>query len=130
VALVIGASRDGTEIAQKRGLRAARLRTIKADILANLGGDRSLSLDALARRHGISPVYIRKLFEGENTSFTQFVLEQRLARAHQLLSDPRSADHMIGSLALAAGFNDVSYFNRAFRRRFGMSPSDARARSQ
>jgi len=126
-AVMFGATRDAAEQAQRRGLQAARLRAVKADILANLGGDRSLSLDAVARRHNISPVYIRKLFDGENTSFTQFVLDQRLARAYRLLSDPRLADRTISSLAIEAGFNDVSYFNRCFRRRYEVAPSEVRA---
>lgn len=66
---------------------------------------------------------MRKLFESEDTSFTQFVLGQRLARAHALLSDPHFADRSIAALALEAGFGDLSYFNRAFRRRYGASPS-------
>jgi AraC-like DNA-binding protein len=55
------------------------------------------------------------------------VLEQRLARAHRLLSDPRFADRTVGALAREAGFGDLSYFNRTFRRRFGASPSDMHA---
>src|SRR5262249_48472759 len=98
----------------------------KADILAHLGM-RDLSLDTVAKRHGISPIYVRKLFEGDDTSFTQFVRDERLARAHRLLSDPRFANRSIAALALEAVFGDLSYFNRAFRRRFGVSPSDVRA---
>jgi len=109
-----------------RGLGAARLTAIKADILTHLGA-RGLSLDAVARRQGISPIYVRKLFDSEGTSFTRFVLGERLARAHRLLSDPRLADRTIAALALEAGFGDLSYFNRAFRRRYGASPSDVRA---
>ena len=30
-------------------------------------------------------------------------------------------------IAFAAGFGDVSHFNRMFRRRFGDTPSDVRA---
>lgn len=127
VALAIGTSRDGAEVARGRGVRAARLRALKTDIAANLAGEGRLSLDALAGRHNISPVYIRKLFEGEGVSFTQFVLDQRLARAYRMLCDPNSSGRTIGSIALEVGFNDVSYFNRAFRRRYGASPSDVRS---
>jgi AraC-like DNA-binding protein len=56
------------------------------------------------------------------------VLEQRLYRAHRTIADPRRADRMISAIAFAAGFGDLSYFNRTFRRRFGMTPSDVRAR--
>lgn len=126
MAMALGATRDAAEVAMGRGVRAARLNAIKADIRAHLG-ERGLTLDAVAAREGVSPVYIRKLFEGEDTSFTQFVLEERLARAHRLLRDPRFAGRSIGALALESGFGDLSYFNRVFRRRFGASPSDIRA---
>jgi AraC-like DNA-binding protein len=126
LALALGATRDAAEVARGRGARAARLRAIKSDILANIAS-RALSLDAVAVRMGISPIYVRKLLESEDTSFTQFVLEQRLARAHRMLRDPRFAGRPIGTLALEAGFGDLSYFNRAFRRRYGVPPSDVRA---
>jgi AraC-like DNA-binding protein len=51
------------------------------------------------------------------------VLGERLARAHRMLGDPRFADRSIGEVAMEAGFGDLSYFNRAFRRRYGASPS-------
>jgi len=124
VAMALGATRDAAEIAMGRGLRAARMRAIKADITQNLDGD--VSVAALSRRHGVSPRYIRKLFESENTSLSQFVLGQRLTRVHRMLADPRHADRTIGDLAFAAGFGDLSTFNREFRRRFGMTPSDVR----
>jgi AraC-like DNA-binding protein len=126
LAAALGATRDAKEIAKGRGVRAARLRAIKSEILANIAS-RNLSLDAVAARLGISPIYIRKLLEGENTSFTQFVLERRLARAHRMLSDPRFTDRAIGAVGLDVGFGDLSYFNRAFRRRYGTTPSEVRA---
>jgi AraC-like DNA-binding protein len=81
----------------------------------------------VAARHGISPVYVRKLFEGEGSSFSEFVLAERLARVHRILSDPRMSARPIGAIAIEAGFGDLSYFNRAFRRRYGAAPSDVRA---
>ena len=126
VALTLGATRDAATLARTRGMRAARLRAVKADVMANLGA-RGLSLDAIATRHSISPSYVRKLFEGEGTSFTAFVLSERLARAHRLLTDPSNAGRNIGDIALEAGFGDLSYFNRAFRRRFGAAPGEVRA---
>lgn len=124
VALTAGATRDAAEIAAGRGLRAARMRAIKADIAQNLAGD--VTAAALSARHRLSPRYIRKLFEGENTSLSQFVLGQRLTRVHRMLADVRYADRTITDIVLAVGFTDVSTFNREFRRRFGMTPSDVR----
>lgn len=125
VAIALGATRDAAEIANGRGVRVARLSAIKADIEQSLG-HRNLSLDGLARRHGISPRYIRALFSGEGTSFTDYVMARRLLRAHAAVVDPRNADHKISAIAFEAGFGDLSHFNQAFRKRFGMTPSDAR----
>jgi AraC-like DNA-binding protein len=125
-ALALGAGRDWREIAKTRGLSAARLHAIKADILA-ASGQPGLTLAALAVRHGVSPRYVQMLFEGEGLTFSQFLLDQRLSRAHRMLSDPRSAGLTITTIAYDAGFADLSYFNRAFRRRYGERPSDVRA---
>jgi AraC-like DNA-binding protein len=126
VALTLGATRDSSAIAGGRGIRAARLHAIKTDILSNLAA-RDLSIDVVARRHSISPRYVRKLFESAGTSFSDFVVDRRLARAHRRLTDPRFAAHTISAIAFEAGFGDLSYFNRLFRRRYGATPSDVRA---
>jgi hypothetical protein len=76
---------------------AARLRAIKADIAQNLAGD--VNVAALSARHRLSERYIRKLFEGENTSLSQFVLSQRLILEHRMLMDPRHADCTISDIA-------------------------------
>jgi AraC-like DNA-binding protein len=125
-ALAIGATRDTSEIAKGRGLRAARLRAIKADVVEHLQCGH-VSPAALALRQGVSPRYIHKLFESEGTTLSRFVLGQRLARVHRMLSDPRHADRTIGALAFDVGFGDLSTFNREFRRLYGMTPSDVRA---
>ncbi len=124
-ALLLGPTRDGGELARGRGVRAARLRAIKQDIAANLTS-RALSVDALARRHAISPRTIRDLFGSEGTTFTDHVLAERLARAHRLLLDPRMAGRTIAAIAFDCGFGDLSYFNHAFRRRYAATPSDVR----
>jgi len=126
VAVTIGATRDAAAVAEGRGVRAARLRAIKADIEAHLAlGD--VSAASVARRQNVSDSYIRKLFEGEGTSFSEFVLLRRLARAHRMLTDRRWADRGIAWIAFESGFGDLSYFNRTFKRCYGARPSDVRA---
>lgn len=124
--LAIGAGRDVAEIAVGRGLRAARLRAIKACIADRLT-DPALSAQSIAGREGISARYVHKLFEHEGTTVSHFVLGQRLQRVHRMLSDSRHAHRRIAELAFEAGFSDVSTFNREFRHRYGMTPSDLRA---
>jgi AraC-like DNA-binding protein len=125
IAVTLGATGDATAVAERRGIRAARLRAIKGDIEAHLTTG-NLSPGAVAKRQLISDSYIRKLFESEGTSFSQFVLGRRLERAHRMLINPARPGRSITSIAFDAGFGDLSYFNRAFRHRYGMTPSEVR----
>jgi AraC-like DNA-binding protein len=129
LALAIGASRDAATVAAGRGVRASRLAAIKADILDNLARP-DLSAAGVATRHGVTRRYLYMLFETEGATFSEFVIEQRLLRAHRMLSDPRLAYRSINAIALDVGFGDLSYFNRTFRRRFGATPSDVRQQAR
>jgi AraC-like DNA-binding protein len=106
-ALLLGG--DGELGLHEQGLRAARLRSIKDHI-----------------RERISESYIRQLLAENGTTFTDYVLAGRLTRAHRMLIDPGYADRSISAVAFEAGFGDLSYFNRTFRRRYGATPSDVR----
>lgn len=86
-------------------------------------------MHAVAARHKVTPRYVQRLFEEAGATYTEYVLGQRLARAHRLLTDARQAERTLTAIAFEVGFSDLSYFNRAFRRRFGATPSDVRARS-
>jgi AraC-like DNA-binding protein len=129
MALAIGATRDAEYLAQGGGLRAARLHAIKQDIAKHLDR-RDLSVSALAARHGCTPRFVQRLFETEGTSLTDYVLVQRLARAHRMLVDPRHEGVKISTIAYDCGFGDISYFNRAFRRQYGAAPSDVCAQAR
>jgi AraC-like DNA-binding protein len=126
IALALGATRDAAAIANGRGVRAARLHAIKTEILSSLN-PHELSLAGLAARHRVTPRHVQTLFESDGTTFSRFLLDQRLARAHHMLSNPLLAERAISTIAYEAGFGDLSHFNRAFRRRYGETPSDVRA---
>ncbi|UGX94592.1 AraC family transcriptional regulator [Bradyrhizobium barranii subsp. barranii] len=123
--LMIGARGDVAEQARMRGLAAARLETLKSDILAQLDNP-ALSLTVLSAAHRISPRTIQLMFEQAGITYSGFVLEQRLLRAERLLRNPNLRARKIIEIAHLAGFHDVSYFHRAFRRRFGRTPDDVR----
>jgi AraC-like DNA-binding protein len=125
LALALGATRDVAELARGRGLPAARLRAIKDDIRKNCHRP-ELSLQALATRHGVSARYVQRIFEHSGSTFTQYVAEQRLARAHEALCRHAANDVPISTIALDCGFSDVSHFNRLFRQHYGCTPSDVR----
>ncbi len=125
LAMALGASRDAAAVANVRGARAARLKAVKADIAANLTAH-DLSVAAVALRQRVTPRYIHMLFDNEGTTFSQYLLAERLAHAHRLLLDPRHAHLPIGAIAYASGFSDLSHFNHAFRRRYSATPSEVR----
>lgn len=126
MALMLGPTRDAAQGAKMGGLRAARLDVIKRDIVRNLHVP-DLSVQTLAAQHYLTSRSVQRLFESEGTTFTRYLLEQRLARAYELLCDPRRAVEKISAVAYDCGFGDVSYFNRTFRLHYGAAPSDIRA---
>jgi AraC-like DNA-binding protein len=129
LAVVLGATRDATELAMGRGVRAARLRAVKAFIMQQLGRH-DLSAATVAAHLGVTPRYVHMLFATEAESFSEFMLARRLVRAQRALADPRFVGHPISAVAFEAGFGDLSHFNRTFRRRFGMTPSEVRAQAR
>ena len=56
----------------------------------------------------------------------QYLVRSRLRHAARRLAED---DSTITDIAYDVGFGDLSYFNRAFRRRYGASPSDVRAQA-
>jgi AraC-like DNA-binding protein len=127
VAMAIGTTEEGA-YGVRGSYRAARLHGIKADVLELLGSP-DLSVGAIARRQGLTPRHVHRLFELEGTTFSRFVLGERLARAYRSLADPRYRRQTITAIALAAGFGDLSHFNRSFRSRYGATPSEVRSRA-
>jgi AraC-like DNA-binding protein len=125
IAMCAGATRDGAALAGERGMAAARLATVKADIIEHIGHE-ELTVEAVAKRQGTTPRTIQRLFEREGSTFSAFKQEQQLVRASRMLSAQRYADWTIASIAFAVGFGDLSYFHRVFVRRFGKTPSEMR----
>jgi AraC-like DNA-binding protein len=123
--LLLGTTSESAEIASRRGYSAARFDLIKAEILRNLHRA-DLTTDTVARMHRLSLRQIQRGFSHSGTTFTEFVLEERLLLAHRLLSDPRFRHRKVSDIAYSVGFGDLSYFNREFRRRFGDTPTAIR----
>ena len=124
-ALAVGAGGDMAEIARGRGLRAARVQEITAEIRTGFA-DPAFSAHGVGLKLGLSPRYVQELLQETDTGFTARVLELRLQKARAMLADARHDRLKVSDIALACGFNDVSYFNRCFRRRFGVSPTQLR----
>jgi AraC-like DNA-binding protein len=114
------------QAAERDGIRTARKQAIKEDITVNLTRQ-DLSPDDIAQRLGITPRYLRKLLQDDGTSFSNLVRHMRLQKALEMLGDPRHITRSISTIAYQAGFSDLSYFNRCFRRQFGVTPTEIRA---
>jgi len=129
IALALQRERESIIDTDTGGMRAARLVSIKSFLRENLHSE-DLSPTSVADHLGITARYVHKLFEAEETSFSRYVLKLRLEYAHYLLTHPRHAKQTITDIAHAAGFRDLSYFNRCFRRRYDEPPSSVRANAR
>jgi AraC-like DNA-binding protein len=87
--------------------------------------DERLSPEILQRQFRMSRATLYRLFEDEG-GVAAYILGRRLDRCHALLAADSSHGRSIGDIAFGHGFASDAHFSRAFRRRFGMAPRDAR----
>ncbi|MCA1368620.1 helix-turn-helix transcriptional regulator [Bradyrhizobium sp. BRP14] len=101
-----------------------RMASIKRLIEQNLANG-SFSITDVAQAEGITPRAIQKFFSREGATFSRYLLGRRLALAKDLILAEGNFTS-ISQIAYNVGFNDLSYFNRTFRSRYGVRPSDLR----
>ena len=80
IGLLLGTDAEHAALARGRGQTAARLDLMRADVMSALGRN-DLCLSEVASRSGLSPRQAQRMFEQAGTTFTEFVLEQRLLMA-------------------------------------------------
>lgn len=90
-------------------------------------GDPELDAEGVAREAGISKRYLHAVLAEAGTTFLTALAGVRLERACELLSDPRCDGLQVAEISWRCGYLDPSYFTRAFRRRFGTSPTEWRS---
>ncbi len=84
----------------------------------------SVTLADLLRLTGMSrATFARQFLLHVGKSFSAFRNQVRLQAVCQAL---RETTEPVGTIALNQGFNQLSFFNRLFRREFGVSPSEYR----
>lgn len=83
-----------------------------------------LEAEELARTACLSQAYFSRVFKEETgRTVGQFVMEARLQRAAELM---RYDTLKLAEIAASVGFQDQSYFSRAFQRAYGVSPKEYR----
>ncbi len=106
--------------------RALRLEALAGEIAAE--PEREWSTDEMASRAGVSSGHLRRLFADRyEISPYQYVIDVRMQRAAQML---RSSDAAVKEVASAVGVDDLAYFTRLFKARFGYPPARYRLASQ
>jgi AraC-like DNA-binding protein len=121
--LGLGARGELAIAAQRRGVRAVRLKAVLM-ILEQRFTEPDFSAQTLGAAAGLSERYVNELLHEAGASFTTRLNELRLRKAAELLA--HASARRISDIAFDCGFNDLSYFNRCFRRRYGLTPSAAR----
>ncbi|TGQ56264.1 AraC family transcriptional regulator [Mesorhizobium sp. M1C.F.Ca.ET.193.01.1.1] len=124
-AVVAAAAADPAKAARTPSRRDQK-RVAEAVRLIEFNAERPLSLTDLANGTATSPYHFLRTFRHvAGMTPYQFLLRTRLHRAAVRL---RASDEAISTIAFDAGFNDLSTFNRRFKREIGEAPGAYRAR--
>lgn len=86
-----------------------------------------ISVETLSALCGVSSAYFRRSFSAcYGTSPVKYINQLKLSRACDLL---RTGEYSVEAVCEAAGFMDVSYFCRFFKKQLHMTPTEYRQRS-
>ena len=107
---------------------SALLMRIRGYIIAHLG-DENLGPSRIAEQHGISERYLSTLFATEDTTVSRWIWAQRLEASRRALSLEEFSERKINEIAFTCGFNDMSHFSFSFKKRYGCTPRQFRAKT-
>lgn len=98
--------------------------TVTAYIREHL--DQEMNRNTLAAVVYLNPDYLSHIFKNETgQSIINFIISERIAESKRLLSQ---TDLNIRDIAIACGFQNISYFSRQFKKATGMTPREFRGR--
>lgn len=109
-----------------RQMLMLRIQTFAKEHLPDL----SLGPTMLAKRHNVSLRYLQLLFAEQGTSPAKWIRDERLARCHADLNNPRYDHLTVAALGERWGLIGASQISRLFRRRYGLTPRDFRKHRQ
>ncbi len=85
------------------------------------------ALSLLAARAGVSVRTLHRTFHASGETFWNWIPDRRLDRCYAGLTTPIQYKRTITEVAFRWGFNELSTFDRNFRKRYGASPRNVRA---
>jgi AraC-like DNA-binding protein len=114
-------------VGDERFKRPAMAETLMTRVTTYIGlhlTDPDLSAEVIARTHHVSVRQLYKTCAAAGLSLEQWIIDQRLEAARNVLASPAGRHRSIAATALDCGFSDPSHFARRFRAAFGMSPRE------
>jgi transcriptional regulator GlxA family with amidase domain len=128
VTLACGASDEGSEWGRD-SLRSAQLAAVKRHIDLHLA-DPGLTPASVAAALHISARQLHRLFEPSSSTFSRYVLHQRLLRCRDTIAGATGTGRSVVDIAFGWGFNSMATFYRAFASEFGSQPAVLRGPSR
>lgn len=118
---------SGARMAQRRDTERRRRELFEAAaeiVRFEYGGQ--LTLDGVARRLYASPRQVQRAFsEAGQTGFRDYLTHVRMESSRELLCE---SSYCVREIARAVGYHEPAQFAKAFRRAYGVSPSELRGR--
>jgi len=83
-----------------------------------------MSVALIAEELGLSMRKLQRLFKGTKLTPSQYLLHRRLENVCRqlIVKQEQKTDKTVSQIAYETGFNDLSYFNRAFKSKYGIAP--------
>ncbi|MCK7637220.1 helix-turn-helix domain-containing protein [Corynebacterium pygosceleis] len=118
---LLGKEVDGTATASTNALFSAATAYIEDHL-----GDPALSPAMIADNLFVSVRQLHARFRAESTTVGTYIRGRRLEEIRHALLEPRNANLSVAMLGARVGFHDASHLSKAFKARYGVSPSTYR----
>lgn len=115
-------SQNGLDSENQGSAQAARMCRILSYLEENYS-DHELTPAKVASANAVSVRHLHNLFRQSGMTVCKWIWDRRLKSAREDLIDPSMNGKTISDIAYGKGFNDSAHFSRAFKGRFGISPS-------
>jgi AraC-like DNA-binding protein len=126
--ILLAISTPTDRLSSASAVRSANIARAK-DVIRRRFAELDLNLTDIAQAARLTLNYLHKLFRDEGCTLYEYLKQERLRRAYELLELARVGAMTVTDVAFRCGFSDSTYFSRSFKQNFGMSPREVRQRS-